>query len=296
VAREILADVGAREELFANLSAREVEQVMEYLRAVAADDATPTSKVTPSPSKSESMPTPQAAERRVAKEANHTVTSTMTPTPTACTAKDLKRAKQHKAVEAARKTLKELTEVEVESGQLGAEEESARKKANRVIKRARARKAKKAKKILRKCRKAGTDLETFKCHEHNKDVCQAALSKVAVTEKECRAAKTYLDAYKRLKAATKAEWKAAKEGEIAEELTEELKAARKGITDAEVALEARVAPPPTVGADGVTTVMVMEGPTCTADAAAPAATPATGAKAKRELLDDIFAREYERLD
>jgi len=149
LAREILdesTDVVAREELFANLSAREVEQVMEYLRAVA--EPTPvSSQVLPTPSPSATPAATPAVVKAAAKDATVTVTTTLNPSPTACTAKDLKKAKQHKKVVAARKTLKELNEKK-KTGELTDEEKAARKKAMKVIKRARARNVKKAKKSL----------------------------------------------------------------------------------------------------------------------------------------------------
>lgn len=291
LAREILdesTDVVAREELFANLSAREVEQVMEYLRAVA--EPTPASgQVLPTPSPSA---TP-AAVKAAAKDATVTVTTTLNPSPTACTAKDLKKAKQHKKVVAARKTLKELNEKK-KTGELTAEEKAARKKAMKVIKRARARNVRKAKKIVGKCRKAlrkaGIGAKS-KCVEGKKDACQTALSKVGVSEDKCVAAEIYLEADKELKAAKKA----AKKGKGSKESSEKVKASKKKLAHAKAGLKAKVAPTPTVGADGVPThLVVKEGPTCTTDAAGPTATSA--AKARRELvegMDDIFAREYD---
>jgi hypothetical protein len=296
LAREILdesTDVVAREELFANLSAREVEQVMEYLRAVAEPTPAASSQVLPTPSPSATPAVVKAA----AKDATVTVTTTLNPSPTACTAKDLKKAKQHKKVVAARKTLKELNEKK-KTGELTAEEKAARKKAMKVVKRARARNVKKAKKIVGKCRKAlrkaGIGAKS-KCVEGKKDACQAALSKVGVSEDKCVAAEIYLEADKELKAAKKAAKKATKKGKGSKESSEKVKASKKKLAHAKAGLKAKVAPTPTVGADGVPTVLVVkERPTCTTDAAGPTATSA--AKARRELvegMDDIFAREYD---
>ena len=296
-AREVLnqsADLTAREELFADLNAREVEQVMAYLRAVAEpadEDETSTSppsnaKVAPTPVKSGSTPTPaEHARVKVAAKDTETltVTSTMAPTPTPCTAKDLKKAMQHKKVEAARETLKELNEKEEAIGELDVEEKATRKKARKVIRRARHRNVKKAKRIFGKCRNAlrKAGIHTLsKCVEDNKDACKIALSKVGVTEGECNAAEVYLKLDKELRAA--------KETMRVHELSEEL-------AHAKAALEAKIAPIK-VGPEGVPTVIVMEGPTCTTDAAASTRTLAPDdAKTKRELFQemDIFGREYD---
>lgn len=297
MAREILddsADVVAREELFANLSVREVEQVMEYLRAVA--EPTPvTGQVLPTPPPSSAGPAELKAGAKDAANATVTLTTTLNPTPTTCTAKDLKKAKKHQKVVAARKTLKELNEKK-KTGELTPEEKAARKKALRVIKRARARNVKKAKSIVSKCRKAlrkvGAGAKS-KCVEGKKDVCQTALSKVGVTEDKCIAAEIYLEADKELKAAKKA----AKKGKGSKTSTEKVEASKKKLAKAHKAMKAKVATP-TVGADGVPTVLVVKGgPTCTT-AGGPDATPTptSAAKAKREFfeeMDDILAREYD---
>jgi len=303
VAREILdesADLVAREELFANLSAREVEQVMEYLRSVAEPvAATPVdNQVTPTP-----PPVVPEVKAAAAKDPSGTVTLTTSlyPSPTACTPKDLKKAKHHQKVVAARTTLKELA-AKKKTGALTAEEKAARKKAMRVIKRARARNVKKAKKLIGKCRKSlrkiGMASKGATCDEGKKDVCKTALAKVNLTEEECVAAKIYLEADKELKAAKKA----AKKSKGSKESVEKVKTLRKKMANAKSAAKAKVAATPTVGADGVPTVYVVkEGPTCTPTGATPTPTPTSGAKAKRELfeeMEDIFAREYafEELD
>lgn len=300
LARDILeqsGDLVAREELFADFSAREEEEVMEYLRSVA--EPTPVaSGVTPSTTPPPAVPVPQV--KAAAKDPSGTVTLTtsLNPTPTACTPKDLKKAKQHKKVVAARKTLKELAAKKA-AGELTPKEKAARKKAMKVIKRARARNVKKAKKLIGKCRKAlrkaGMAAKGAKCDEGKKDLCQTALSKVDVTEVQCVAAKIYLEANKELKAAKKA----AKKGKGSKESTDKVKAVKQKMVNAKAAAKAKVAATPTVGADGVPTVYVVkEGPTCTPTdgAPTPTPTPAPEAKAKRELLEemeDIFAREYD---
>jgi hypothetical protein len=200
-----------------------------------------------------------------------TVTITASPTPTPCTKKELKHQKQQTKVVKAIAVLKDAKG----KTDLTPQEKLKVKKAKKFLRRVRRRRVKKAKKLFKKCksalRKAGLTPADCKAGAN----CAAALESQHVDPAKCLAAKKFLNRVKKAKKAKKASKKGGKKVDDFSELL----------------------PPPTktVGSDGVLTVMVTPGPTCTA-------TPGSSSKMAKKLVardivdeefESVFAREYD---
>lgn len=210
-----------------------------------------------------------------------TVTITATPTPTPCTMKELKHQMRQTEIEKAIAVLRnaygrsDLTPVE----------KLKVKKAKKYLRRVRRRRVRKAKRTIKKCkralRKAGLTVADCKAGAD----CTAALEAKHLTPAKCIAAKKFL---RRVDKAKHTIRKAHK------------KAHKKKLAGQKVKVfhdfaELLPAPTKTVGSDGVVTLVVTPGPTCTA-------TPSSGTKmtkhlVPRDIVDEefgsVFAREYD---
>jgi hypothetical protein len=188
-----------------------------------------------------------------------TVTITATPTPTSCTKKELKSQKEETKVKKARAVLRSAKGKQ----DLSRKEKQQVKKARKYLRRVQRRRVRAAKRTAKKCRsalrKGGKSASSAKCTAASK-----YLQRVKASKKSKKGAKKNLDKSKVSKSGQK---------------HRNLLAASKT----------------TVGEDGVTTVTVNAGPTCT---------PASGSSSrlKRKLVardivdeefDSMFAREYE---
>jgi hypothetical protein len=208
-----------------------------------------------------------------------TTTITASPTPTPCSTKELKHQKQQTKVEKAIAVLNGLKG----KTDLTPSEKLKVKKAKKFLRRVRRKRVRKARKVSKKCKsalhKAGLTPADCKAGAN----CAAALESQHLDPAKCIAARKFLNRVKKARKARKASKKAAK------------KSGKK--SDKKVDDFSELLPPPTktVGSDGVLTVTVTPGPTCTA-------TPDSSSKMAKKLVardivdeefDSVFAREYD---
>jgi hypothetical protein len=186
------------------------------------------------------------------------VTTTVTPTPTACTSKELKSQKEQKKVD------KALAVVRSAKGKkdLSSTEKQQVKKAQKYLRRVKSRKVRAAKRTAKKC---GSSLRKASSSSTSKSASSA----------KCEAASRYLQ---RVKTSNNKSSSRKKTSRAARKSGKLLAASKT-----------------TVGADGVTTVTVNAGPTCT---------PTSGSSSRlrkrltsRDIVDgefdSVFAREYD---
>lgn len=193
---------------------------------------------------------------RTPDQPSKTVTTTVTPTPTACTQKELKSQKGQKKVDKALAVLRSAKGKK----DLSSTDKQQVKKARKYLRRVRSRKVRAAKRTAKKCGKANS----------------SSTSRKAVSSAKCEAASRYLQ---RVQTSKSSSDKSKKKTSRAARKSGKLLAASKT----------------TVGADGVTTVTVNAGPTCT---------PTSGSTSRlrkrltsRDIVDgefdSVFAREYD---
>jgi len=197
-------------------------------------------------------------EARAPDQPSKTVTTTVTPTPTACTSKELKSQKEQKKVD------KALAVVRSAKGKkdLSSTEKQQVKKAQKYLRRVKSRKVRAAKRTAKKC---GSSLRKASSSSTSKSASSA----------KCEAASRYLQ---RVKTSNNKSSSRKKTSRAARKSGKLLAASKT-----------------TVGADGVTTVTVNAGPTCT---------PTSGSSSRlrkrltsRDIVDgefdSVFAREYD---
>jgi len=172
------------------------------------------------------------------------------------------------------------------------------KKATKYLHKVRARRVKAAKRTVKKCKsalkKAGLTLKACKAGAD----CESAYLAQDLTLPHCKAAFKYM---RRVKAAKKAEKKGKhhKKGEKADPSKSKKSKGKKSKSKAKPYSDLL---PPTktvkVGADGITTVIIKAGPTCTPTATTPGSEAKVSKRlAAREIADAeygaVFAREYD---
>jgi len=250
---DFFEEVVAREpEFFDDIEAREFETEELEARAPAPANPSPSS----APSK--------------------TVTVTATPTPTSCTTKELKSQKQQQKVQQA------LAIVKAAKGKtnLTADEKAQVKKARKYLRRVRSRRSKSAKRVVKKCRKAlrKASLTPQQCASGGAQ-CDSALSAKKLTLEKCQAARQYLKAAKSAKSSKKSRKSKSSKSKKSTSSSKSRVSKKSG---------RRSASKTTVGSDGVTTVTVNAGPTCT-----PTAGSGSKSKLRKREFDTLFSREYD---
>jgi hypothetical protein len=309
-ARQYEADpLEAREpEFFDELEARQYEADQLEARDFDVEEldarAAPPQAPLPAPpvleAASPPAPTPVTGAKDVAptpppagpSDPSKTVTITQTPTPTSCTKKDLKRQKQQVKVK------KAIAVVSAAKGKkdLTAKEKAKVKKAKKYLRRVRHKRTKAAKRTAKKCKKAlkkaGLKLKDCKAGAD----CTKPLAAAKVTPSKCLAAKKFLKHAKKSKHAKHAKHaktsgdKSKTEKSPADKSKTHKHQGHKKYSDLLPSKTTK-----SVGPDGVTTVVVNAGPTCT---------PTGGSKSKlskrfvaRDIADEefesVFAREYD---
>jgi hypothetical protein len=252
---------------------------------------------------------------------SQTVTVTHTPTPTSCTKKQAKREKQMEKIEEAVAIVRAADAYE---GSLTSEQKKEVKKAKKFLKKVRHRKVKKAKRTIKKCKAAlkKAKLTVKKC-KAGAD-CESAYLAQDLSPSHCKAAFKYM---KRVKAAKKAEKKSkhnhhkgekkGKKDEHESHPADSHKAdshkadshkADSQSTDSDhhkgkkskskAKLYSDLLPPTKttkVGPDGITTVLINAGPTCTAS---PDSESKSSKSSKRLVARDVdfeyvYARDYD---
>jgi len=233
---------------------------------------------------------------------SRTVTITRTPTPTPCTKRQAKRQKQMAKIKEAVAIVRAAKGHE---SQLSKEEKNVVKKATKYLKSVRRRKVKAAKRTIKKCKAALKKAKlTVKDCKAGAD-CESAYLAEDLTLPHCKAAFKYM---KRVKAAKKAEKKGKdlKGGKKSKKTdsdktdshkTDSHKKSKKSKSKSKAKMYSDLLTPTKttkVGADGITTVVINAGPTCTA-------VPDSGSKsskssklvARDEEVESMFAREYD---
>jgi hypothetical protein len=206
-----------------------------------------------------------------------TVTITAAPTPTSCTKKELKTQKEQKKVD------KALTVLRSAKGKkdLSRKEKQQVKKARKYLRRVKSRRVRAARRTGKKCRSAlrKAGLSSKKCEAGAN--CDSALTGKDISSAKCKAASRYLQRVATSSKSRKNPNKSRKN------VDKSKKSSRK--SDKLLA-----ASKTTVGTDGVTTVTINSGPTCTSGSG-------SSSRLKKRLtprdivdeeFDSVFAREY----
>lgn len=218
---------------------------------------------------------------------SQTVTITQTPTPTPCTKK---QALRHKQMAKVKEAVAIVRAANAHEGPLTSEQKKEVKAAKKYLKKVRHRRVKAAKRTIKKCKAAlkKANLKVKDC-KAGAD-CSSAYLDEDLSPARCKAAFKYM---KRVKAAKKAEKKAKHhKGEKHAHKTDAHSSgshqrSAKPYSDLLSSSKTK-----SVGPDGITTVIVNAGPTCTA-------TPGSSSKSSRHLVarDEEFeyvsAREYD---
>jgi hypothetical protein len=210
-----------------------------------------------------------------------TVTITANPSPTSCTKTQLKTQREQKKVD---KALAVLRSGKTKSKKdLSRKERLEMKKARRYLRRVRSRRVRAANRTARKCRSAlrKAGLSAKKCNTGTS--CDSALTGKDISASKCTAANNYLQRMKTSRKARRSGSNSKKNLDKSKKSGMKSKRSRKLLASRTTS---------SVGADGVTTVTVNAGPTCTSG---------SSSKSKKlvrrdivdEEFDSLFAREYE---
>jgi hypothetical protein len=206
-----------------------------------------------------------------ADDPSKTVTITASPTPTACTSKELKTQKEQKKVDKALSILRSAKGKK----DLSRKQKQQVKRARKYLRRVKSRRVRAAKRTAKKCssalRKAG--LSSKKCQDGAS--CDSALTGKGISSTKCKAASKYLQRVSGSKKSRKSTSKSKRSSKKSAKLLEPTKT--------------------TVGEDGVTTVTVNAGPTCTSGSSSKSRLRKrlTIRDIADEEFDSLFAREYE---
>jgi len=274
-------EIDAREpepEFFDDIEAREYEaellEVRDFEQDLEARAPAPAAPQGP-------LPTPHAATPH---NPSKTVTITANPAPTSCTKTELKTQREQKKVD---KALAVLRSGKTKSKKdLSRKERLEMKKARRYLRRVRSRRVRAAKRTANKCRSAlrKAGLSAKKCNTGTS--CDSALTGKDISSSKCTAASNYLQRMKTSRKARRSGSNSKKNLDKSKKSGTKSKRSRKLSASRTTS---------SVGADGVTTVTVNAGPTCTSSSG-----PSSKSKKKlvpRDIVDEefdsLFAREYE---